>query len=139
MEVNDFLPQPNPSPKHPHPTPPLHFMDAPYTDWTSQRWTYFGENFSDWPSLPPFVDDIQQVCSGNLGTEQGVWFLTNSSLYFVLNLDGGDPGRVQFIDVGDELEVDVTSDSRVAVDTYDAVFLATPHNVTLLECSMDMK
>ena len=130
--------QPTPPPKHPHPPPsppPLHFADSPYTEWMSQRWTYSNDNFSDWPSLPPFIDTIQQVSSGSLGGEPGTWFLTNSSLFFALNLDGTDPESVQFVDIGDDLEIEVVQGSRVATDAGETVFLATPYNVSLLDCS----
>lgn len=105
----------------------------------SQRWTYFGENFSDWPSLPPFIDGIQQVSSGKIGGEEGVWFLTNTSLYFVMNLDGGDPEDVVFLDIGSELEIDIVTDSQMAVDVGEAVYIVTPFNVTLLNCAPDPK
>ena len=133
--------QPTPPPKHPHPpsTPPLHFVDAPYTEWMSQRWTHFGDNFSDWPSLPPFINGIQQISSGKLGGEQGVWFLTDDSLYFALNLDGGDPGRVQFVDISDGLDMGLATGSQIAVDLNQLVYVATPYNVTLLNCSQDPK
>ena len=101
----------------------------------SQRWTYSNDNFSDWPSLPPFIDTIQQVSSGSLGGEPGTWFLTNSSLFFALNLDGTDPESVQFVDIGDDLEIEVVQGSRVATDAGETVFLATPYNVSLLDCS----
>lgn len=68
-----------------------------------------------------------------------MWFLTNSSLYFVLNLDGGSPERVQFISISDGLEVDIVPDSQLAVDMSQSVYIATPDNVTLLDCAGDPK
>lgn len=132
--------QPTPPPKHPHPTttPPLHFFDSPYTEWISQRWTLSTkQNFSNWPSLPPYINSIQQISSGNLGGDQGLWFLTNSTLYFALNLDGGPPELVQFIDLSEGLEIDILPDSRIAVDITETLYVATPYNVTMLECSED--
>ena len=106
----------------------------------SQRWTYpSGDNFSDWPSLPPFLNPVLQITSGLLGDEQGVWFLTNTSLYFALNLDGADPDIVQFVDIGGELEVEVGPGSLVTVDLWGEVYLATPYNVSLLDCSQEPK
>ena len=105
----------------------------------SQRWTYYGENFSDWPSLPPFIDRIQQVSSGKVDGTEGVWFLTDSSLYFALNLDGGDPGRVQFVNVTSSLELEISPGSRLAVDAGGRVYVATPTNVTLLNCGQGTK
>ena len=105
----------------------------------SQRWTYSNENFSDWPSLPPFIDTIEQVSSGVLGGEPGVWFLTNTSLFFGLNLDGADPDSVQFVDIGDDLDLEVEPGSRLAVEVGERVYLATPYNVSLLDCSQEPK
>ena len=105
----------------------------------SQRWTYYAENYSDWPALPPFVDRIQQVSSGKVGGAQGVWFLTESSLYFALNLDGSDPERVQFVNVSGDLEFDIFPDSQMAVDMSSSIFVATPYNVTLLDCAQAQK
>ena len=68
-----------------------------------------------------------------------MWFLTEDGLYFVLNLDGGDPDQVEFIDISDDLEIDVVPGSQLAVDVSEMVYIATPYNVTLLECAGDPK
>ena len=68
-----------------------------------------------------------------------MWFLTDDGLYFVLNLDGGDPDGVEFIGISDDLEIEVAPDSHLAVDVSESVYLATPYNVTLLECARDPK
>lgn len=68
-----------------------------------------------------------------------MWFLTNSSLFFVLNLDGGSPEDVVFIDIGAELDLDIVTGSQIAVDVGGRVYVATPFNVTLLDCAPDPK
>ena len=79
------------------------------------------------------------MSSGSIGGEQGAWLLTNSSLYFALNLDGTDPDFVQFVDIGGDLDMEVVPGSRVAVELGERVYLATPYNVSLLDCSQDPK
>ena len=68
-----------------------------------------------------------------------MWFLTNSSLIFGLNLDGTDPDSVQFVDVGGDLDIEVVLGSRVAVDLSGELYLATPYNVSLINCSQEPK
>ena len=64
-----------------------------------------------------------------------MWFLTDSSLYFALNLDGGDPRQAQFVNVTASLDLEISAGSRLAMGAGDSVYLATPTNVTLLDCT----
>ena len=114
--------------------PPLRFYDSPYTEWLSQRWTYSDGNFSDWPSLPGDVAEIKQIVQGSVGNEGGVWFLTQSKLLFVTGL-GGDPKEVRFRDVGGGLGLEIEENSRIAVDISHGVYVTTPFQVVLLNCS----
>ena len=83
------------------------------------------------------MDRIQQISSGEVGEKEGVWFLTDSSLYFALDLDGGDPEQAKFVDISGALELDIYPGSRLAVGGEGTVYLATSSNVTLLDCAQD--
>ena len=141
--MNVLSPPPRTQPTSDDPTPPLapspvQFYDSPYTEWISQRWTYNDQNFSDWPSLPGDVDEIQQIVHGNVMNKGGVWFLTQSKLLFVSGL-GGDPKEVTFLDVGGGLGLEIEENSSIAVDILHGVYITTPFEVVLLNCSGSMK
>ena len=111
------------------------FYDHPYTEWISQRWTYHGQNFSNWPSLPNYIDSVDQVLSGKVDGEPGVWLLSGAELYFAVGLGGDrDP---QFFNIsglsGITAEPNASRLSQTA--SSDGLFVITPLNITLLDCS----
>ena len=118
------------------PKPQYSFVDLPYTEWISQRWTYDKDApFSDWPSLPPTIKTIQQVASGSLSYRSGVWLLTDSELVFTDNLKSHDPATVEFYNVTEELDIKVELGNRVVMMDSGRLFLVTLKTIYLLDCS----
>ncbi len=121
------------------PPPPvhqqLHFQDLPYTEWIAKRWTYNDAPFADWPSLPSFINNITQISSGTIGKRRGVWVLTDSDLFFGTNFYED----VEFLNVSETIGLSVSAGSMVTVATGGEVYLATPINITLLDCSSDFE
>ena len=116
--------------------PQYKFVDLPYTEWISQRWTYSADApFSDWPSLPPTIQTIQQVASGTMDNRNGVWLLTDSELIFVDNLQSHDSTKVNFYNVTEELGIDIEMGNRVVTMTNGRLLLVTSEVVYLLDCS----
>ena len=74
---------------------------------------------------------------GSVDKTTGVWFLTDSRLLFVRNLTGKDPRDVVFVNVSSSIGLEVGNKSRIAADVYQRLYLVTPTNVTLLDCSKD--
>ena len=127
--------QPTP---HEHHQPNESFYDYPYTEWLSQRWTYHNQPFSNWPALPSYVGSIRQIAHGCVGGEEGLWLLDDSALYFALNLDGGDPASVKFLNISDSLGIEVEEGSQIAVaDEGSGVYVITPANISFLDCSRE--
>ena len=125
---------------HPPSKPEYKFVDLPYTEWISQRWTYSADApFSNWPSLPPTIQAIQQVASGTLGVRNGVWLLTDSQLVFVDNLQSRDSTRVAFYNVTEELGIEVEMGNRIITMTNGRLLLVTSDVVYLLDCSQAAK
>ena len=100
----------------------------------SQRWTYSETPFSDWPSLPPEVDEIKQLVEGEMIGKGGMWLLTSSQLFFVRYLNGGSPDRVRFTNIGVDLDIDITPESYLAPKMSNSFFLVTPGNITYVDC-----
>lgn len=125
-----------PTTAHDHTQPQYKFVDLPYTEWISQRWTYNADApFSNWPSLPPTIKEIQQVTSGSLSYRNGVWLLTDSELVFVDNLKSHNPTDVKFYNVTEELDIEIQLGSRVVTVNNGRLFLVTIEAVFLLDCS----
>ena len=101
----------------------------------SQRWTYQDHQFADWPTLPEEIDHVQQLVAGKLGGASGLWLLTDSQLFFVHGLHGSHPERVEFLNVSQGLDLDVTVDSYVATRPDSSLYLFSSYNVTHLDCS----
>jgi len=115
----------------------VEFRDLPYTEWISQRWTYPNASFSDWPSLPQQVDNIQQLAEGEMMGMGGLWLLTSSQLYFVRYLNGGSPDRVEFTPISGFLDLDITAESYLAPMMPSSFFLVTSGNITYVDCSRE--
>lgn len=130
------LHQPTIHDKPPSEPQPYFFQDLPYTEWISQRWTYQDAPFADWPTLPDEIDDIQQLVAGKLGGSSGLWLLTDSQLFFVRGLHGGSPEAVEFLNVSQQLDLDVTVDSYVASKFDSYLYLISSYNITYLDCSL---
>ena len=81
------------------------------------------------------MDTIQQVAHGAIGKAVGVWLVTESQLLFAENLNGTEPTAVEYLNISDNLGLVVMRNSHVAVDLGYKVYLITPENVTLLDCS----
>ena len=121
---------------HDHPAPQYKFVDLPYTEWISQRWTYEADApFSNWPSLPSNIESIQQIASGSLSYRKGVWLLTDSELIFVDNLKSHNPDEVKFYNVTEVLGIEIQLGSRLVVIESGRLFLITLEAVYLLDCS----
>ena len=84
------------------------------------------------------MDSIQQIAHGSIGSKEGVWFLTITRLLFAENL-GSDPAKVTFTNVTDSLRLAVSEGSRVAPGPGGEVYLVTPTDVTLLNCSQNQE
>jgi hypothetical protein len=125
---------------HPPSKPEYKFVDLPYTEWISQRWTYGADApFSDWPSLPQTVQTIQQVASGTLTNRNGVWLLTDSQLVFVDNLQSRDSTIVAFYNVTEELGIEIGTGDRIITMTNGRLLLVTSDMFYLLDCSQTSK
>lgn len=121
---------------HPPSKPEYKFVDLPYTEWISQRWTYSADApYSDWPSLPPTVQTIQQIASGTMANRKGVWLLTDSELIFIDNLQSRNPSTVAFFNVTEELDITIQKGNRIITMTNGRVLLITLEAIYLLDCS----
>ena len=121
---------------HDNPVPHYKFVDLPYTEWISQRWTYESDApFSNWPFLPSNIKTIQQMASGSVAYRNGIWLLTDSELIFVDNLKSCDPDEVRFFNVTEVLGIEVEIGSRLVVIESGRLFLTTSKTVYLLDCS----
>jgi len=68
--------------------------------------------------------------------EEGVWLLSETTLYFALYLDGGDPGEVKFLNISSSLGIEIVNGSQIAVAGEDSgVYVITPTNISFLDCS----
>ncbi len=115
---------------------PIHYFDdLEYTEWVSQRWTFDKSPFADWPTLPAEVDNVQQIVSGKLGSSGGLWLLTDQQLFFVYNLHRGVPENVRFVNISQELDLEVTVDSYIATKYGNSLFLLNTYNASYLDCS----
>ena len=115
------------------PKPVVHFQDLPYTEWIAKRWTYHDKPFADWPTLPSTIGNVTQIAHGTVYKSSGIWVLTDTELFFARNFYS----EVEFLNVSDTLGLEVVPGSMVAVGTEGLVYLATPQNITLLDCSQD--
>ena len=96
--------------------------------------------FSNWPSLPPELDGIVAMAHGMVSDQSGVWFLTETELIFSFGLTGGSASEVGFLNVSAMLALEVEGEGgRVAVVGSNQVYLVTPANITLLDCSPGTK
>lgn len=115
--------------------PPVRFYDNPYTEWISQRWTYGPEQFADWPKLPERVGTIRQVVGGHVDGQEGVWLLDSTSLYFVLGFGSSSPENVQFLNMSDNLDLNITNNTYLTLLDKEKLYLISPYEVVLLNCS----
>lgn len=81
------------------------------------------------------MDTIQQLMHGNVDGQAGVWLLTESQLLFAVNLCDGDAAEVQFLNISADLELEIEENSRIAAYSASRVYVVTPVEVTLLDCS----
>lgn len=75
------------------------------------------------------------MVSGQMGGSGGLWLLTNTQLFFVHGLHGGDPDNTRFVNVSQELDIEVTMDSYMATKLGSTLYLISSYNVTYLDCS----
>lgn len=120
------------------PKPVLKFSDRPYTEWRATRWTYHDQPFADWPTLPASMTEVVQISHGSLGKTEGFWLLTDADLVFVRKLTSLS-SEVEFLNVSQTLSLTVTKGSRVAADMAGMVYLVSPDNITLLDCSEEFE
>ena len=112
-----------------------YFQDLPYTEWISQRWTYHETPFANWPTLPPEILEIQQILAGKIGSSDGLWLLSYSELYFVHGLNGSVPTDVVFLNISEELDLEITPNSYIFSTFSSTLYVITSQNITYLDCS----
>lgn len=120
--------KPSPGPRH-------YFEDLQYTEWVSQRWTFQDSPFADWPMLPAEIDNVRQIVSGKLGGSGGLWLLTDQQLFFVHSLHGGAPEHVRFVNISQDLDLEVTGDTYIASKYGYSLYLLNSYNASHLDCS----
>ncbi len=125
-----FLFQPTPLP-----TSLVQLNDDIYTEWLSQRWTYDAHEFSNWPSLPEYIDKIEQVVSGEINGKQGVWLLDTEGLYFMYDIDGVSFEDVALVNISDNLDLYINEGTKICLRSYDSLYVVVQDHVTLLDCS----
>ena len=57
--------------------------------------------------------------------------MTEEQLFFARNFQT----KVEFLNVSEALDLEVSAGSMVAMGTKEQVYLVTPENITLLDCS----
>ncbi len=65
----------------------------------------------------------------------GLWLLTDSQLYFVHGLHGGLTEDVNFVNISEYLEIEVSPESYLVSQLDSALLIISPDNITLLDCS----
>lgn len=113
----------------------LQFYDNLYTEWISDRWTYDFDPFSDWPTLPDYILDVHQIVSGQVDNKKGIWLLDPEGLYFVYGFESGNTDDVSFVNISENLDISVHENSQVSLRSHDSLFLISPDNITMLDCS----
>lgn len=116
---------------------PVRFYDNPYTEWIAQRWTYGSseKGLPDWPELPEYIGTLRQVVGGVVDGQEGVWLLDSTSLYFVLGFGSASRENVQFLNMSDNLDLNITNNTYLTLIDKESLFLLSPDDVVLLNCS----
>ena len=96
--------------------------------------TYNGSHFADWPALPDSITDIQQLAAGVVQGRSGVWILDSNGLYFAIGLEGS---GFTFLNISKILGLNVSQESRLAMASAESLFLISPGNIILLDCSAE--
>ena len=79
---------------------------------------------------------MEQVVSGKLGGLGGVWMLTDQQLFFVLGLHGGPTENVQFVNISQKMDLEVTGDTYIASKFGSSLYFFSSFNVSYLDCSL---
>lgn len=116
--------------------PPFQFYDNPYTDWTSQKWTYYNSEFSDWSKLPEYIDPIRQIVPGQVDGKEGVWILDSLSIYFVRGFGSLLDNNVHFMNLSSSIDLNVTNNTLLALYDMDQLLVISSEEIVMLNCSV---
>ena len=64
-----------------------------------------------------------------------MWLLDSTSLYFVLGFGSSSPETVQFLNMSDNLDLNITNNTYLNLLDKEKLYLISPYEIALLNCS----
>lgn len=77
------------------------------------------------------------MVTGKVGGASGLWFLTESQLFFAHGMFSRNPEGATFENVSQELELEVSLDSYIIPRWDTHLYLVSTFNLTFLDCSLE--